>query len=408
MKKILSIINIFKIVLKSKIIFTTPQSKKIVFFDSFTSKEYLDLISKKQDYFLIDCPGEKRKIEYIYLSPKIFLFIIYEIIKGNFSNFYYISLIKVINPKAIITFVDNNFAFFKLSKKLESRYRFIAIQNAHRDFFDYSELDLKKIYIPEYFCFSQFTKDHFNSLKIKVKKFNIIGSPTLSVAEKFLSENKEKNTNVLDSNPYICVVAGSMPFKSSSIDDDTLKQIRENQVKLWKYISKFSQKHEIYFKLASRQSNGDKGKYPKQRERYEDEIKTFDAINGNNKFFKKVERNKKQFSNYYLALNSKLVIGYHSTLLLECMAKRKKILCVSSRNSYQNIMSLNPLMPNDNISSMYNPSYDEFESRLLMLFKMSDKQYSEIFSFKRDYMIYYNDKISALNYLQSEIKKIIK
>ena len=71
-------------------------------------------------------------------------------------------------------------------------------------------------------------------------------------------------------------------------------------------------------------------------------------------------------------------------------------------------MSLNPLMPNDNISSMYNPSYDEFESRLLMLFKMSDKQYSEIFSFKRDYMIYYNDKISALNYLQSEIKKIIE
>ena len=107
MKKILSIINILKIVLKSKIIFTTPQSKKIIFFDSFASKEYLDLVSKKQDYFLIDCPGEKRKIEYIYLSPKILLFIIYEIFKGNFSNFYYISLIRVINPKAIITFVDN-------------------------------------------------------------------------------------------------------------------------------------------------------------------------------------------------------------------------------------------------------------------------------------------------------------
>ena len=96
------------------------------------------------------------------------------------------SLIKAIDPKVVITFVDYNFAFFKLAKKLDKNYKFIAVQNAHRDLFDFTEANLKKIYIPEYFCFGQNTIDHYRAFKTNIKNFKIIGSPTLSLALKKL------------------------------------------------------------------------------------------------------------------------------------------------------------------------------------------------------------------------------
>ena len=396
------LLKLIKTILNSKKVFKNLEHKNIIFFDSSATPEYFDVISNRDDYFLIECLRENKEIEKIYLSPKVLFFILIEIIKGNVGTCYYTSLIKAIDPKVVITFVDYNFAFFKLAKKLDKNYKFIAVQNAHRDLFDFTEANLKKIYIPEYFCFGQNTIDHYRAFKTNIKNFKIIGSPTLSLALKkinYIEKNKKKNT-------YICLIAGSIPRVSSSINKDHLKLIREKEINLWKFASKFSSKHKIYFKLASRHPVDFGENEFKKKERYDYEKNLFSEINGENKYFERIDRFRKNFSSYKLAFESELVIASHSTLLLESMAIGKKIMCVSRSNSYSS-MSINPLMPKDNISSIYNPTYEEFEDRLLKLLKLTDEKYSEIFSYKKDYMIFHKKNNLALDIIKLEIEKIV-
>ena len=91
---------------------------------------------------------------------------------------------------------------------------------------------------------------------------------------------------------------------------------------------------------------------------------------------------------------------------LESLAKQKKILCISSLDHYNNF-PLDPLMPEDNISSMYNPTYEDFENRILKLYKMSLEKYSEIIFYKRKYMTFYDPKYSTIKRVQDHINKII-
>ena len=52
---------------------------------------------------------------------------------------YFIALINQIDPKFVITTIDNSITFSKLTKYFENKIKFIAIQNATRgDFYEKS------------------------------------------------------------------------------------------------------------------------------------------------------------------------------------------------------------------------------------------------------------------------------
>ncbi len=402
-KKILYLISLIKITFRAKIIKKSPERKKIIIFDNYTNRYLSKKVFNENEMIEILCPGEGRQLEYIYISFEVITKSIIEIFNGNFTNFYYIALIKIIQPKVILTFTAHNFAFFKIAKKLTKKYKFIIIQLSHVTLFDYSEKDLKKIYTQEFLCLNKFTVDHWSSLGVKVEKYTVVGSTNLSLAEQNLSLN---DTSRKHENPYICVIAGAMPKAAPSLNNFVLEQLYERQVKLWTYVDKFSKKHKIFFKLASRQEEDhDKLDYAK-REKYERENQIFNKIAKNNSYFTKEKRFKSTLSNYELAFNSEFVICFHSTLLLESLAKQKKILCISSLDHYNNV-PLDPLMPEDNISSMYNPSYEDFENRILKLYKMSLEKYLEIIFYKRKYMISYDPKYSTIKRVQDHINKII-
>lgn len=398
----LYLIRLIKVTLKAKLIWKNPEKKKIIVFDNYTNRYLSNKVFNQEEIIEILCPGEGRELEYIYVSFEVIIKSIIEILKGNFTNFYYLAIIKIIQPKVIITFTEPSFAFFKISKKLKNEYKFIIIQMSHSLLFEYSEKDLKKFYIPDFFCLNKFTVDHYGSLGVKVEKFTIVGSINLSLAEQSLSSNKI----IKKTSPYICVIAGAMPFFSQSLDNHVLKQLYDRQIKLWKFINKFSKTHKINFKLAPRQEEDyDKSDEIKNK-KYEREEKVFKEISNDNPFFTKEKRFKGKFSNYELAFNSELVVGFHSTLLLESLAKEKKILCLTSLDHYKSF-PLDPLMPEDTISSMYNPTYEEFEERILNIYKMPLEQYSEIISYKKKYMLSYDPNYSTIKKIQDKINKII-
>tara|TARA_B100001250_G_scaffold354739_1_gene328764 strand:+ start:1211 stop:2425 length:1215 start_codon:yes stop_codon:yes gene_type:complete len=402
-KKILYLISLVKIIFRAKIIWKSPEKKRLIIFDNYTTRYLSKKIFKRDEIIEILCPGEGRSLENIYVSFEVITKSIIEILKGNFTNFYYIALIKIIEPKVILTFTEYNFAFFKIAKKLRKKYKFIIIQMSHSSLFEYSEKDLKKFYTPEFLCLNKFTVDHYSSLGVKVEKFTVIGSINLSLAEQSLNLNQ--NNQKLN-NPYICVIAGAMPYISQSLDNKVLKQLYERQVKLWQYVDRFSRKHKIFFKLASRQEEDYEKSDLIKHQKYERENQIFNEISKNNSFFTKEKRFKEKFSNYELAFNSELVIGFHSTLLLESLAKQKKILCLSSLDHYKSF-PLDPLMPEDNVSSMYNPSYEDFENRILKLYNMPLEKYLEIIFYKKKYMLYYDSKYSTIKRVQDHINKIV-
>lgn len=391
--------------------FKSPRTKKVVVFDSSTTKDFSQPLLKDIDYSEINRPNYnevkndgnlKRVINNIYLSPKIIFFMILETIKGNFKICYYIALIKTINPKVVITFVNFDFTFSKISKVLDKKYRFITVQLSHRLLFGYPEKSLKKIYLSEYLSFGKFYIDHLNSLNVKVKSYDLVGSLSLATAENFIGVNNRFNVNKNSTEKYVCVIAGSMPLSSKVYDKETLKQLTERQIKLWSYINNFSKKEKILFKLASRYSEDINS--PGNEKRIKTETTLFNKINEGNKYFKKEPRLKKDFSNYKLILNSMLNIGFHSTMLLESLAKKKKILCVSILDSYSN-ETLDPLMPEDNISSLQGFSYDEFSDRVKLLLDMSQEDYNLLMEKKREYMITYNEQLSTSQIIKEKIIK---
>lgn len=193
---ITGVINNFKFLTKFKYL---NIKKKIVIFDNMAAVELKSVITKK-DIFVFKI--RKDQVNEIYFNKKILVnFLKYFFIKKvSFYNSYISSVIEVINPKIIITFIDNSLKFFDISRILENKFKFIAIQNASRyDILRHKyefkkkirNFDLtKKYYIPNFYCFGQYEIDHYKKHNIQVKNFLPVGSLKLANAINFF---KKKN-----------------------------------------------------------------------------------------------------------------------------------------------------------------------------------------------------------------------
>ena len=114
LKKIVLFINIkifrkLKIILnflfKKKFNFKEPSQKEIIVFDD-ENFRILNNIFSKQNYFILATRIER--IKEIYISKKIFLYILRNLFKRSLKQNYLSSLIEIIQPKTIVTFIDNS------------------------------------------------------------------------------------------------------------------------------------------------------------------------------------------------------------------------------------------------------------------------------------------------------------
>ena len=95
----LYLIRLIKVTLKAKLIWKNPEKKKIIVFDNYTNRYLSNKVFNQEEMIEILCPGEGRELEYIYVSFEVIIKSIIEILKGNFTNFYYLAIIKIIQPK---------------------------------------------------------------------------------------------------------------------------------------------------------------------------------------------------------------------------------------------------------------------------------------------------------------------
>ena len=136
---------IFKILFNSKVFFNEPEKKFNILFDDDLINVTKTLFTRK-NYFVLNSRIEN--INEIYLSKKIVFFILQNFFKRSIKINYFISIIKIIKPKNIITLTDNSIDFFILNKFFsKSNINFYCIQNSHKYFSKDPSIRKKKIYL---------------------------------------------------------------------------------------------------------------------------------------------------------------------------------------------------------------------------------------------------------------------
>ena len=398
---------LIKILLNSKIIFSSPERKDIILYDKTGSDQFKSVLKGKKFFILAD---RKHEINKIYISLKIFFLMLLNI-KANFFTSYLISLIKIIKPRIVLTFTDNSYKFSELAKsfKNNNNIKFIAVQNAYRlDLIEHDYLYKKKfhklnlndkLYLPYLFCLGQFDKLLYKRLKIKVKKIFKLGSLRMANSIEYLRK-KKLNYNIKKFD--ICLVSDttwSAHFsKKKNNDIPESKNIKYSFLKTVKFTINFCRKYNKKFIFLPKNKKIDKH-FKEEINFYERNLSKSDY----NFLIRSIDKNyMKENFQYLCVFRSHVTVGFISTLLSESLSKGNKILACN----LSNIKILD--FPIKSICTLVNCNYIRFQSRLLKILNMSNQKYFALLgNTKKNYMIYNNDKISPVLDLRNKLNSLI-
>ena len=374
-RKIIIILDFIK---ENKISFQLPQKKKIIIFDD-ENIEIFKQIFTNNNYFIL--PTRSEKIREIYLSKNIFFFIIKNFFKRSIKLNYLIFLVKFIQPKTVITFIDNSEDFFKISKILQNEnINFVAVQNSHR-----YEIHAKnkELHIPKYYVFGNYEVEIFKK-NSGVKEIKPIGSLSASVIKKHFDKQKV----AIISNKYnICLV--SEPRLKLNHDFKRIHALHNVQESIGLIAN-----HTLRFCKNNNKSVIFSGKA---------DSKSFNFQSQEKKFYKKfienfetkiLFNNKKKFEQYKNLMESDLIIGMSSTLLREAFGFKKKILICN----FINHEDAKP--PSKGICTLDSTDYSDFENRVNKILSLT---YEEYITQIENVENIHNMNINALDFLKNEL-----
>lgn len=396
MKKIIFFFKLIKVFLKIDYINSLP-SKKIIIFDNEQelNNKLLFRPLAKHCFFL---DTRIYNLKYFYINSKIFFFTLQNILMGhiNFAS-YLAAIILVINPRVLVTTIDTSHQFYnvcKILKKKNITIRMIAIQRSSKETIRFfKKKDLKKIYIPEYFCFGKNEINLFKSMKVEINKFKVVGSMNFS---NFVKKCKYFYHNKFD----ICLVA-EYPYTIENNSKKLKEQIAH--IKFLEILDKFINKYKLKLVII--------GKRPLLKKKITSTIEpdfnlAYDKQSEEEFFYKKYIKtkhkyiiNNKKFSSYKYAMQSKVIVGKNSTILRELLSAQKKIL------------ACNPFglkgaeFPIKGICYLQNYNFALFEKRLKTIIKISKKKYFQFLKKSPSYLVKFDKKLLAGDIIINEIKK---
>ena len=382
-----------KILFDCKFTFLEPKNFNLVVLDD-TSIDHLVYILENRRYFVL--VTRSQNLKEIYITPKI-IFLTFLYYRGNLFTAYNASLLKIIKPKIVLSFIDNSPRFHNLSKLFKDKINFLAIQNAARydlevcdylkekkiDFYDY-----KNFFIPNFFCFGQYEIDYYKRKNVKVLNFKKIGSLRTS------NFRRKVDIHSIKEKYDICLVCDAAFdfdnfFKLKGFEEGfakvvkfTIKFCKENNLKLVFPIKRYiasDKNNEIYF-------------FKKNLDKEE-----FDYLI-NNSINKKAPDH---FSSYQKLCESNVTIACCTTMLREALSLKKKIMVCnfSPTNIYD--------FPQEDFF-LKNPSYEKFKKKLKEILSLNEKEYFDILGINKDYIIEDSSKVDANDEVNSYIDRVLK
>jgi len=391
--KISRVFDFFKILFCIKLNFNIPQGKKIIVFDG-TSLNQLNHIIKNFDHFVLETRFQRLKE--FYISKKI-IFSTLKNIKMGFFNSYLLSLIDEINPKIILTFIDNSYKFSIFSKIKKNKYKFVAIQNGAR--YEHKivnllkkkkiNVQLEKFSIPYFFCFGKNEINDYKKNNQNISKFNIVGSLRLS---NFLINQKNLEKIVVKKNNDILLI--SDVYCWDKILDKLNFPIEKGLINLIKLTIKFAKKNKLKIKIAARNTLNN---FEKEREFYKKNLNKDEY----EYLLKNIFFRSDHFKTYKIMQRSKVVIGTMSTMLRENLSLKGKTFACNFTNT--NIFDF----PIKGLCFSDNSNYLNFEKQLQKIYKIPLKKYHKQLSKKIEYVCQ-NKSHETIRLINKKLKSLIK
>ena len=363
----------------TKIIFLPPKKNKILIYDD--SNKLLSHILKKKSPAIFYNRLEEINI-YIFLKS----FFYFQ--KENISRRYALTYIKQVDPKIIVSNMDNNLSVYKLKKFFKDK-KVIIIQNGIRSFENDFKLsknlnNLKKLKL-ECDYFFVLSKRYMKAYSTFIKsKYIIIGS---------LASNSIKIKNKIEKKKIVFIsqfsyIEGLKKYKNFfKADEIAFKAVLNfcvlNKLKLHIFL-KFGSNREInYFKSLNYKKN--KNLIFVKRISFHDKFKFLD--------------------------NSELIISADSTLGYEMIARKKKVFLISIRDQYLNTNEKRNIFFGNNEKSyekegvFYINKSNNIEKVLLIklnnIYKFSTSKLLKIYN-------QYKESLFIPDYKNSKFYKVIK
>ncbi len=386
---------VFKTILKTKYVFKEPEKKELLIFDG-ESLEELKKVLLGLNYQILET--RISRIKKIFITPKI-IFLTIKNYKNNILSSYLLSLIDIIKPKVVFTFIDNSFRFSEFASLRQKNYKFVALQNGARyEHKIFRLLHKKKIidknhfkfHIPNFLCFGENEIKDYKKNKQLIKKFTKVGSLRIS---NYLNskKNKKKKKSKLEND----ILLISDVYCWDKILEKTNFPIELGVAKLIKFCLRFSKENKAKIKIATRSF---KNSFEKEKSFYKKYL--------NDREYKYLMKNlfyrQKNYATYKIMEKSKIVIGTMSTLLRENLFINGKSLSCNFTGT--DIFDF----PISGFCSLKDCNYDKFEKRVKKLLKISNKNYTDGLEKNRSFIIFKNNKNSTINLVNSKLRSFLK
>jgi len=367
------------------ITFKNPKRSKILIYDCTGSKILIDTILYDFDYSILPT-----RDEFLYYSPQILLIMGKKIIEFGFKHpkeiveyidgVYFLSCIEYINPKIVITYIDNDFRFQWIAKKYNHAY-FYAIQNGVRDprlSQVYTKGILQKITMPYFVCFGMNDVDNFTKLGHKIDHPICIGS----LRGGYYKYGLQKTTKKIQYD--ICLIS---EYNIELTKDISMKDFLEAFQKLVNLLKQYMETHNKSVCIALRSLTDFEYEY-------------YSKIFGNKVTI--IQQHKNDFFSSYYAMNqSEVILTLKSTAVFEAFGwGGKTIFC--------NFL-------NDEISDFYNSgichisdsSYTIFEDKLNYFLDLPQHEFMELTESQRKYVMNYDSNLPVHLYMRNVIKDLL-
>lgn len=366
--------NIFFCILRSKKIFSV-EKKKIVIFDCANSEILSEILPNDETYVI---SARVNLIKKLLINFTTLQFIIKNFFSRSIQLNYYISLILQLQPKLVITTIDNSVNFSILTKYFEDKIKFIAIQNGTRgEFYENNNNLNKNFYFTNYFGFSNFELELMKEKNITVKNFFPVGSLTNSYFQKFIQKDNFNNNKLYE----ICFVSKRI-FDNGKI---VSTKAASDSFMLLKFLSRYVKKYNksIIIQTKSKEFNSVENDY-------------LEKLFLGAKFKISWMDNLIKFNSYKNISSSNLVIGASSSLLREASVyPHTKILCFNTEVEEGRI-------PFKGLNFLSENNYEKFEERLNLILNLSYEEYLKKLQKKHDYLM---QNTNTIEYFLEFLKK---
>lgn len=373
--------------------FRSPSKAPVMIFDKIGSEPIEKALSEISS-MVLPVRGEK-----YFLSPRIIISMIIRNFRAslkqkkdllsfiktlthlNMSN-YLESCISHIQPKVIITFIDNYVPFYSISSKFPE-IAFVAIQNGWRVPNGITPIDKDTKNPVYYFCFGEHDREIFPPKGYDRDRMVMAGSLRESVWRKNPSPPKEKFDICITSQWRENLFDGNSPYPIFS----------ESLLLFYKHMARFISNHNIKCCLA-----------PSTRS--DEEYNFFKTIFADSIY---IPPRESPMVTYDLMNASTLVVTHNSTSGIEAMGMGRRAIFFdppTEQRAYCGDPKTEKMFVLDN-------TYESLQKRVLEVLNMSDNEYKIEFYEINHYMIATQDQVSCgdilyaftLDYIEKDLRK---